>query len=387
LSSAINAEVDSAVKSLFFIKDYFVTEDGAAEYKVEYDKSTSGRNFLRLLDSLKGSDYYAQLYGDPQDATLVILKKEDPSTGPRVSAIRLSLHAFLFLVTILGILIIGYAIAVVYPRFVPGSSTVEIELEFSVSVIAVLLARLLAQSYAGRRGGFSNRSYYIPSVPLVVAIPTMYFLPTFGSVGITRSLPANVNKLFDYYFLGSLAIVLVGFLVALLGAGSSIVLTQAQYSAISTGNQTINLQTNPSLIQSGVVALAQSAGVMPRVPPNGVMVFSPVEIAAWLALLLAFLSLMPAALFDGGRMARLALGDGGSRITTIISCLFLLLTDFPNYSVILLVVFFMTAFPTQLDTLDSISSLSSSRKALFALAVILAILCVPLPQSVATIPL
>ena len=388
MSSAINAEVDAAVRSLFSIKDYFVAEEGAAEYKVEYDAKRSGDNFVKLLDSLKGSDYSAQLYGDSEDATLVILKKHNVvPQGQPVSAIRLSLHAFFFLVTILAILIIGYAIAVVYPRFVPGSSVLGIEAEFSVSVAAILVARYLAQRYAGRRGLFSARSYYVPGVPLIVPIPTMYFLPTFGSVGLPRSPPSNVNKLFDYYLLGSLAIVLVGVLLSILGAGSSVVLTHAQYAAISAGNQTLNLQTNPSLIQSGVVALAQGMGVISTVPPDGVVVFSPIEIAAWLGLLLAFFSLMPAALFDGGRMARLVLGERGSRFATIVSCLLLLLTDFPNYSVVLLVVFFMTAFPTQVETLDSISGLSSSRKALFALAVVVAVLCVPLPQNFGTLPI
>ena len=103
-----------------------------------------------------------------------------------------------------------------------------------------------------------------------------------------------------------------------------------------------------------------------------------------LGLLLAFFNLMPAALFDGGRMARLAIGERGSRATTAASGLLLLLTDLPNYLVVFLLVFLMAAFPVQGETLDSISGLSGSRKAIFADAVLVGLLCVPVPQSVAT---
>jgi hypothetical protein len=47
----------------------------------------------------------------------------------------------------------------------------------------------------------------------------------------------------------------------------------------------------------------------------------------------------------------------------------------------------MAAFPVQGETLDSISGLSRSRKALFAVAVAVGLLCVPIPQSIATLPL
>jgi hypothetical protein len=52
--SAINTDVDSAVRSLFSVKDYFVTEDGAAEYSVDYG-ARSGPNFLKLLKLLKAT--------------------------------------------------------------------------------------------------------------------------------------------------------------------------------------------------------------------------------------------------------------------------------------------------------------------------------------------
>ena len=180
---------------------------------------------------------------------------------------------------------------------------------------------------------------------------------------------------------------LVAVVVALLGAGTSVVFTHAQAEALSSGNQTATIQTNPSILQAGAISLSQSLGFLGQVPAGGTLIFSPIEIAAWLALLLAFFNLMPAALFDGGRMGRLALGERGIRVTTIVSGAFLLLTDLPDYWVVFLLVFLMAAFPVQGDTLDSISGLSRSRKAAFVVAVAVGLLCVPIPQTFATFPL
>jgi membrane-associated protease RseP (regulator of RpoE activity) len=258
---------------------------------------------------------------------------------------------------------------------------------FVAALVAVFAVRFLVQRYAAKRGSFSPVSYYLPNIPIFITLPTLYFLPTFGSVSFPASPPANRNKLFDFYLLGALAMLLVAVVVSVLGAGTSVVLTQAQYAALATGNQTATIQTNPSIIQSGVISLSQGLGLTGRVPTGGTLIFSPVEIAGWLALLLAFFNLLPAALLDGGRMARLVLGERGSRVTTAIAALFLLLTDIPDYWVVFLLVFLMAAYPVQGETLDSISGLSGSRKAVFAVVVVLGLLCVPLPQTFATFPL
>jgi membrane-associated protease RseP (regulator of RpoE activity) len=382
--SAINADVDAAVRSLFSVKDYFVAEEGAAEYSVVYG-AQSALNFLKLLETLKGADYSAQLYGDAERATLVVVKNSPPA--PPQLKVRLSTPAFLFLLALLSVLVTGYVVAAIFPQVAPGSSSLEMGSAFVAALAALFAIRYLAQRYAAARGRFSFLSYYLPNVPLFIAIPTMYFLPTFGAVSFPTSPPANKNKLFDFYLVGAVALLLVALVVSFLGASTSVVLTQAQVAALSSGNQTTTIQTNPSILQSGAISLSQNLGMLGQVPAGGTLIFSPVEIAAWLGLLLAFFNLMPAALFDGGRMGRLALGDRGIRATTVVSGLFLLLTDLPDYWVVFLLVFLMAAFPVQGETLDSISGLSNSRKAVFAMMVVVGLLCFPVPQTFATFQL
>ena len=382
--SAINTEVDSAVRSLFTVKDYFVAEEGAAEYSVAYE-ARSAENFLSLLGTLKALDYSAQLYGEAERATLVVVK--NPPRPPQQPSVRVSGQAFLFLLTLLSVIVTGYVLAVIYPSIAPGSSSLEMGVGFAASLMALFAARFLAQRLAAERGSFSAPSYYLPNVPLLIALPTTYFLPTFGSVSFPGTPPANKNRLFDFYLVGSIALVVVALLVGLAGAGTSTAMTPAQVAALNSGNQTLTIQTNPSALQLGVIALAQSAGIAKQVPSSDTVIFSPVEIAAWLGFLLAFFNLLPAALLDGGRMARIVLGERGSRLTTIAAGLVLLLVDLPDYWIVFLLVFLMAALPVQGETLDSISGLSGSRKAVFVLVLLVGILCIPVPQTFGTISL
>ena len=308
-------------------------------------------------------------------ATLVVVKNLPPPKPQQ--AVRLSAPAFLFLLTLLSVFVTGYVVAVIFPQIAPGSSVLGMGLGFAACLIAVFVLRYLAQRYAAKRGSFSGLSYYLPNVPLFIAIPDdvlppnfrggeLPWLPSCQQGQALRLLPPRLarhgrrrRRRLDP------------------GAGSSVVLTQAQYAALSAGNQTSTIQTNPSILQSGVISLAQSLGLLGQVPAGGRSIFSPIEIAAWLGLLLAFFNLMPAALFDGGRMARLVIGEMASRVTTVLSGISLLLIDLPDYWVVFLLVFLMAAFPVQEETLDSVTELSNSRRAVFVIAVVVGILLRP----------
>jgi len=373
-----NSDVDAAVKSLFTVKDYMAMEEGAAEYRVVYEPA-SGKKFLKLLDMLKPLGHQAQLYGKPEDATLAVIKWAPQATAARASV-------FLFFLTLLSVFVTGYVIASIFPQVAPASSPLEMGVGFEAGLLAFLFGREIAQRYAARRGGFSPLSYYLPNLPLVTPLPVMYFLPTFGAISFPRTAAANRDLLFDYYLVGSLVGVAVAAAVAFLGAGSSVVLTHAQYVSLLAANQTSTLSTNPSLLQGAIMSAASAMGLSKSVPTGGTIIFSPIEVAAWLGLLLSFFNLMPAALFDGGRMGKLVLGERGARMTTFAVAI-LLLTDIPNYWVVFLLVFLIGAFQTSGDTLDSISGLSGSRRTLFVLATLLTLVCVPFPQTFATFAL
>ena len=111
---------------------------------------------------------------------------------------------------------------------------------------------------------------------------------------------------------------------------------------------------------------------------NTVLIASPVLFAAWIGFLITFLNLMPAAQLDGGHIVRSALGVRWHRILTYSSIGVLFGLGF--YPMAFLVLLIAMRAPES-TPLDDVSPLSKKRKALFWVAIALAVLCAPLPDE------
>ncbi len=372
--------VEVIVRSLFTVKDVFDRGEGSKEFSVVYDDK-SKHAFRELYAKVKPLGFTPRLFGTKDDASLTLTKGESaPSLAPRTPI-------FLLLLSILAIIVGGWLLGDIYSR-VEGGNAVLIGSGFVVGVAIVLVSKGLVQRFVvRRRGGGSTIQYYLPNIPFFIALPVLYYLPTFGAVTFVRSPTVDKDTLFDCYFFAPLVGVLVALAVAFAGAASAITLTSTQYSSIFTAGNLATLNTNPSLLQSGAISLASYLGLSPKIPPGGVSIFSPLEVAAWIAFLLSFFSLLPAALFDGGRMATLALGVRGSRITTMVTGFLLVAVDVPNYWVIFLMIFLLAAVQPTNETLDSLSPISRSKKLLFVAMVLLVLLCAPVPQNFLTYPI
>lgn len=373
-------EVEPIVRSLFTVKDVFQLEEGSKEFSVVYD-ANSRSSFKTLYQKVKPLGLTPRLFGTKDDASLTLTKAEPPpSVAPRMPI-------FLSLLSILSILAAGWILGDIYTR-VEGGNAIEIGAGFVLGVAIVLVAKDIVQRFVTRRrGGGSTTPYYLPNLPFFIGLPVLYYLPTFGAVTFVRSPTVDKDTLFDCYFFAPVVGVLVSLVVAFVGATSAISLTSAQYSSIFTNGSLATLNTNPSVLQSAAISLATNLHLTPSVPPGGVSIFSPVEVAAWIAFLLCFFSLLPAALFDGGRMATLALGVRGSRITTMVTGFLLVAVDVPNYWVIFLMIFLLAAIQPTNETLDSLSPISRSKKILFVAMVALVLLCAPAPQNFLTYPI
>jgi membrane-associated protease RseP (regulator of RpoE activity) len=374
---------DEVVRSLFKVTDEFIMEDGAHEYTVVYDDEGSRRAFKTLCERLRPLGYLPRVSGTKERALLTVTK--NPATGVQGAARRSPI--FLVLLSLVSIVATGWVVGDIY-AVVLGASPVLSAVTFVAGVTAVLLAHEVVQRLVARRQGrLSTIPFYIPNLPLFAPYAVLYFLPAFGSISSLRSPTLDKDSLFDFYLFPAVAGAAVAIVVALFGSSTAVVLTHVQYLATFSSGSVTTLSTNPSLLQLGAIFLVGAAGLSPSIPAGGVTLFSPLEIAAWVGLLISFVSLMPAALFDGGRMATLALGGRGSRITTLVTGLLLLAIDLPNYWGALFLIFLSAAIRPSNETLDSISAISRSRKLLFLGVIALALLCIPIPQSFLNIPL
>ena len=365
-----NTEVDGFVHSSFAVKDTYVRdEEGATEYSVVYNDG-SRTAFKALYAKLSPIGFTPHLSGSPDDATLIVTKNAEP---PKSSA---RTPVFLGLISVVSILVAGWGVGIINSQEA-GESILLTGASFVLGVTGVLLAREMAHRLVARRKKVSILQYNLPNIPLFVPIPVLYYLPVFGSITFLRSPAIDRDSLFDFYFVGAVAGVAVALVVALAGAPTAAVLAPAQSGTLSS---------NLSVMQT--VALALGGNSLSLVPPAGQMVLlSPVEIAAWVGFLISFFSLIPAALFDGGRMSTLVLGERGSRITTMLAATLLILIDVPNYWVLFLLIFLLAAVQPSNETLDSVTKISRSRKSLFLVAMGLLFLCIPVPQTFLTFPL
>lgn len=367
-------ETDGLVRSLFKVKDWFAIEGGGGEYSVVYD-SGSRAAFRKLYERLRPLGYTPRLSGTKDDASLLLLKTDQSKTPvPRAST-------FLFLLSIVSILGTGAALGLIYAQDFGGSALLDAA-SFVLGFVVILLVRDLVQRRLSRKaGGASILNYYVPNIPVFLALPILYYLPTFGSITFLRSPAYDKDSLFDFYLWGAVAALGVTMVVALAGVPSTIVLSPASASGIPT------LNPNPSLLQDLATNIMTWLKLAPSIPAGDTAVLSPISLAAWDGFLISLFALMPAALFDGGRTATLILGNRGSRITTLVVAFALVAIDSPNYWVVFLVIFLLAAIQPSNETLDSVSAISASRKALFAVALLLVLICIPVPQTFLTLPL
>jgi membrane-associated protease RseP (regulator of RpoE activity) len=116
---------------------------------------------------------------------------------------------------------------------------------------------------------------------------------------------------------------------------------------------------------------------------EAVLVMSPVLFAAWVGFFVTFLNLMPAAQLDGGHLVRSALGTRWHRILTYSSIGVMVGL---GYYIMAGFVLLIAARAPESTPLDDVTPLSKKRKALFWMALALAVVCAPLPAETFRLP-
>jgi len=121
--------------------------------------------------------------------------------------------------------------------------------------------------------------------------------------------------------------------------------------------------------------LLLNLGMISLPPPDHLMLFMhPVEFAGWVGLVITMLNLLPAAMLDGGHVARSLVGEKARIALTVFSILLLILSDFWLMAMFVL---FM-AMQRHPGPLDDVSSLSTNRKLLAVTLIAIFVLSFPL---------
>jgi membrane-associated protease RseP (regulator of RpoE activity) len=204
---------------------------------------------------------------------------------------------------------------------------------------------------ANRNGIDATPPYFIPGPP---PIGEVLGLGTFGAVIMQKSLPPNKDSLFDVGCSGPI----IGFILAVIATIIGLLLSPI----FPATGQEVGIPVPLIFELFGTFLI--------KIPANHYLLLHPVAFAGWAGMVVTMLNLLPAAMLDGGHVARSVFGDKARSILTVFSVLFLVLEDFWPMAVFVL---FMSMYRHP-GPLDDVSKLSARRKGIAVALVVVFIL-------------
>jgi membrane-associated protease RseP (regulator of RpoE activity) len=205
---------------------------------------------------------------------------------------------------------------------------------------------------ANKKGIEATPPYFIPGPP---PIGGYLLIGTFGAVIMQKSLPPNKDALFDVGASGPI----VGFVLALI-----VSIVGLLFSPIFplTG-------TEEGFLPAPLIFLIFTSTVV-NLPLDSYIKLHPVALAGWVGMIVTMLNLLPAAMLDGGHIARSLFGEKTRGVLTALSIISLVFVSPPMAIFVLFLSMYKHPGP-----LDDVSGLSTSRKLLAIVTVIIFVLC------------
>lgn len=316
-------------------------EHGLPTYYLKYPQETK-LPFLKLLKNLESMNLIAFLRRANGRVVLKIIPK------PPVKKNNILWNWALLFATIGTTLLTGYILSLDFvdrglnPFIGAGA--------FTVAIMTILGSHEMGHKLTSNRNGIdATPPYFIPGPPPIGGV---LGIGTFGAVIMQKSLAPNKDSLFDVGSSGPI----IGFILAAIVSVIGLMLSPR---VPPTGGSL------PSPLFFDLALLAMKG------PANYDVLLHPVAFAGWVGMLVTMLNLLPAAMLDGGHVARSILGDKARTVLTFLSILMLIVTDFWPMAILVL---FMSMYRHP-GPLDDVSPLSTRRKLLAVGLIVIFVLC------------
>jgi len=340
-------KITQLVASEFQIQEALM-EHGTPTYYLTWPQETK-QAFLRLLKNLEEMKLIAFLRKvDGRIVLKVVLKPPVKPSNPRTNWL-------LLLATVATTFITGY---IGFPE--TGINPIVSGAIFSAAILMVLGIHEMGHKLTANKKKIEATSpYFIPGPPP---------LGTLGAVIMQKSLPRNRDALFDVGANGPLA----GFIVALVFSAIGLMLLIP--SPTPPDANTLNLMPASWILLSRVFS---GLNLLPHAPPNGVLLLHPITWAGWAGMVVTMLNLLPAAMLDGGHVARSSTASDKQRFILTFASVAILLLVGTEFVIMAFLIVFMSMFKHP-GPLDDVSSLSRNRKLLTAALIAVFILSFPI---------
>ncbi|MDG6985254.1 MAG: hypothetical protein JRM73_00720 [Nitrososphaerota archaeon] len=364
------SEVELVVGRHFSVKQSFVLPGGELEFQVGYGPAAK-QDFIALKKALSPLGYRPELTGSPEECVLTLRKAE----AAKGKLSRLPVLVALF--TAAAVVVSALLQQQIYQALVPSWPPYVTFFGFAVTVGAILGAHELGQRLMARsRDAGRASSYVIPGLPFIPP-----YLPSMGFVASQREPALNRDSLFDTIIAGPIAVLALALVLFAVGDVTAV---QSAVTFASSGLNGTTVTINPNAIQ---MAFGTLLGPFTHSVANGYVSVSPIEDGSVIGFILVFITLLPMASYDGGLLASAAWGQRTAKVASYLSILVLLVLDTWTYWPIAIVALILVGRPNQLKLQDDVSPLSKSRRWVLVGAIVLAFLCLPIPQNLATLPL
>ena len=324
-------------------------EQGTPAYYLVWPQETK-QAFLRLLKRLEEMNLIAFLRKVNGRIVLKVVSKPPVKpSNPRTNLI-------LLLATIATTFFTGYI-----GFSGTGINPIVSGAIFSAAILLVLGVHEMGHKLTANKKKIDTTSpYFIPGPPPI---------GTLGAVIMQKSLPPNRDALFDVGANGPIA----GFVIALLF--SAIGMTLLVPTTLPTDGGGLNLFPVSWLLL--IPAMSSLNLVPPLTGANNGWALHPLLWAGWAGMVVTMLNLLPAAMLDGGHVARSTLaGDKPRLILTFASVALLLLTG-TEFVIMAFLIVFMSMFKHP-GPLDDVSGLSRNRKLVTVALIAVFILAFPI---------
>jgi membrane-associated protease RseP (regulator of RpoE activity) len=278
----------------------------------------------------------------------VVPKPEVKPSNPRTNLI-------LFAATVATTFITGY-----FWFSQTGINPIISGVIFSASMLTMLGVHEMGHKLtADKKKIDATAPYFIPGPPP---------LGTLGAVIMQKSLPRNKDALFDIGANGPIA----GFIVAVILSVIGLMLLVP--APMPPDPSALNLMPTSWVLLQQVLA---NLNLLPQAPPDGVLLLHPVTWAGWAGMVVTMLNMLPAAMLDGGHIARSATASNRQRFALTFASVALLLIAGTEFIFMAFLIVFMSMFKHP-GPLDDVSSLSTNRKLLIAALIAVFILSFPI---------
>ncbi len=340
-------KITPLVAAEFQIQESLI-EQGTPTYYLVWPQETK-QAFLRLLKHLEEMNLIAFLRKvDGRIVLRVVPKPPVKPSNPRTIWI-------LFAATVATTFITGY-----FWFSQTGINPIISGIIFSASILTVLGVHEMGHKLTANKKEIDATSpYFIPGPPP---------LGTLGALIMQKSLPRNRDALFDVGANGPIA----GFIVAIIL--SAIGLMVLIPSSTPPSAEPLNLMPTSWILLARVLS---GLNLLPQAPPNGTLFLHPITWAGWAGMVVTMLNLLPAAMLDGGHVARSTIAGDKPRLVLTFASVALLLFTGTEFVIMAFVIVFMSMIKHP-GPLDDVSSLSRNRKLLTAALVAVFILSFPI---------